>query len=117
MKSSWTADPKERRGWLAPSGKFFPCKHGQHQDKAEELWRAGEATGPHVGNSPDILYGRGWRSLHDNAKYLRSDDPTIPLTQPQIDFLGDLADAIRQADGPQSPWAREFDDEIAAEDW
>lgn len=73
-------------GWLAPDGKFYPCKSYGHNSMGEDLHLLYYDHIPGLSPVPDIE-NKGWLKVYADFVCW----PEIPLTQPQIDTLFDLA--------------------------
>lgn len=71
-------------GWLAPDGVFYPCCSWEHDSMAWFLYRYVYGRNPET--TPTREFEKlGWIRIYDNVFVNRQ-----PLTQPQIDTLGEL---------------------------
>lgn len=77
-------------GWLSPHGVFYPCKGWEHNTSAFMIALAVYGTaspGVEGYGTVDRLERLGWRKLYDEFLVV---DNYCPLTQAQVDTLGEL---------------------------
>jgi len=93
------AELKVSAGWLAPDGKFYPCRYMEHLSEAYRL----ALVYYNSDNGEKTLEEKGWAKIHDDGIiflliYNRSFGKDGKYTQAQINTLGDLLVLAKQED-------------------
>lgn len=78
--------PEPIGGWLSPEGGYWPCSDWQHTQVAARI--IAELMIPR-GRHGTALENHGWVHIDDNGSVL--DDEDDVYTQPQLDYMFDLA--------------------------
>lgn len=86
-------------GWLAPDGKFYPCRYMEHLSEAYRL----ALVHYNDQDGEETLEEKGWAKIFSDGiiillKHIRSFDKDEKYTQAQINTLGDLLVLAKQED-------------------
>jgi len=76
---------RDSEGWLAPDGKFFPCRSWEHDSTAFHVYRYVYDKAP-SSSAVSEMEQRGWVRIYANVFRNKKE-----LTQAQLDTLWDLA--------------------------
>ena len=76
---------RDSPGWLAPDGRFFPCRSWEHDSMAHYLYRFVYGEMPET-SATVAFERRGWVRVYEDVFSQKQD-----LTQPQLNTLWDLS--------------------------